>query len=129
MPKLLADSTDYDFSYSGLKTALVIFCKKNPDYNVDETAYSFQERALELLVRKSLLAAEKNDIGRIAAAGGVTANKRLREIFKEKAGGIDVIIPSPVLCTDNAAMTAGLAYHYYKSGKFSSLETDVSPRE
>ncbi len=129
MPKLLADSEDFDFSYSGLKTALVNYCKKNPDFDINETAYSFQERALELLVRKSILAAEKNDIGRIAAAGGVTANKRLREIFKEKSRGIEVIIPSPVLCTDNAAMTAGLAFHYYKSGKFTSLEADVSPRE
>lgn len=129
LPKLLADSVDFDFSYSGLKTALVNYCKKNPDYDINEISYSFQERALELLVRKSILAAEKNNYGRIVAAGGVTANKRLREIFMEKAAGIDVVIPSPGLCTDNAAMTAGLAYHYYKSGKFESLETDVYPRE
>lgn len=129
MPKLLADSNDYNFSYSGLKTALVNYCKKNPDYEVIETAYSFQERALELLVRKSIRAAEDHGIKRITAAGGVTANKRLREIFKEKSGGIEVVIPSPVLCTDNAAMTAGLGYHYFISGNSASLESDVFPRE
>lgn len=128
-PKILADSKDYRFSYSGIKTAVVNYIKKNPDADKSETVYSFQERALEILVRRTFAAAREYGIRDIVVAGGVAANGRLREMFRE--GSIpdeNIIIPSPVLCTDNAAMVAGIGFHYYQRKIFSSLSADVEAR-
>ncbi|MFH0976506.1 MAG: tRNA (adenosine(37)-N6)-threonylcarbamoyltransferase complex transferase subunit TsaD [Spirochaetota bacterium] len=128
-PKILANSNDYRFSYSGLKTAVVTYVKENPCADAAEIVYSFQERALEVLVRKVFKAARQNNIKDIVIAGGVAANGRLREMLREeKADGERLLIPSPVLCTDNAAMVAGIGYHYYSRNLINNLSVDVKPR-
>ena len=128
-PKILANSKDFRFSYSGLKTAVVSYVKGNPAADSCDIVYGFQERALEVLVRKVFIAARQYNIKDIVVAGGVAANGRLRELLgKEKNDDERLLIPSPVLCTDNAAMIAGLAYYYYTRGLENNLSVDVSPR-
>jgi len=128
-PKILTDPGDVRFSYSGLKTAVVNHCRNNDSISKENVAYSFQERALELLVRRTLFFARKEGISDIVVAGGVAANGRLREIFKNNIKGPEKLyIPTPILCTDNAAMTAGLSYHYFKKGVWEDLSIDVSAK-
>lgn len=128
-PKILADSHDYRFSYSGIKTAVINYIKQNPEADVHEIAYAFQERALEVLTRKVFQASRSYNINRIVIAGGVAANGRLRVLFeRKKKDNEEVIIPSPILCTDNAAMIGGLGYHYYKRKSFHDFSLDVYPK-
>lgn len=126
-PKLLASKNDtYSFSYSGLKTAVINHIKQHPETPPEEIAWAFQESAVELLIRRTFDAARSNNIKRIVIAGGVASNSRLRELFaKNKNENETLIIPSPILCTDNGAMIGGLAYHYFVSGKTDSLDTEV----
>lgn len=129
LPKILHDSKDLRFSYSGIKTAVINTCRENPETDVSEIAYSFQESALELLVRNIFRASEDMNIKRIVVAGGVARNERLRELLREGCrNGEEIIIPSPELCTDNAAMVAGIGYRYFIMGRNDSLETDVFAR-
>lgn len=128
-PKILTDPEDTRFSYSGLKTAVINYIKQNPDQEKSEIVYSFQERALELLVRRLFTAARKSGIKKMVVAGGVAANGRLRELIEaERRNNEEVLIPSPLMCTDNAAMIAGISYQYYIRNIFNSYETDVSPK-
>lgn len=128
-PKILPDPDDTRFSYSGLKTAVINHIKQNPEQEKSEIVYSFQERALELLVRRLFTASRRSGIKRMIIAGGVAANGRLREMVeKERKGDEQVLFPSPLMCTDNAAMIAGISYQYYIRKKFDSFETDVSPK-
>lgn len=128
-PKILTDPDDTRFSYSGLKTAVINHMKQNPDEDRSEIVYSFQERALELLVRRLFTAARNSGIKKMVVAGGVAANGRLREMIEgERRMGEEVLVPSPLMCTDNAAMIAGISYQYYIQKNFDSLSTDVSPR-
>ncbi len=120
---------DYRFSYSGIKTAVINHLRQHPDEKTEEIVYAFQETALEILVRRLYAAARGRGIPRMVVAGGVASNGRLRELLEEhRLPDETVVIPSPVLCTDNAAMVAGLAYHYVASGRTDSLETDVHAR-
>lgn len=128
-PKILTDPEDTRFSYSGLKTAVINHIRENPGQDKSEIVYSFQERALELLVRRLFTAARKSGIKKMVVAGGVAANGRLRELIKnEKKEDEKVLIPSPLLCTDNAAMIAGISYQYYIRNIFDSFDIDVSPK-
>jgi N6-L-threonylcarbamoyladenine synthase len=129
-PKILTEAgSGFRFSYSGLKTAVINYIRQNPDTPVNEIVYSFQERALEILVRRVYAAAAALKINTIVIAGGVAANGRLRELLTaENHGRCELIMPSPLLCTDNAAMVAGVAFHYYQRGVFSPLSMDVSAR-
>ncbi len=128
-PKILTDPGDSRFSYSGIKTAVVNYIKANPDAEKAEVVYSFQERALEILARRVFAAARVRGIRDIVVAGGVASNGRLRDIlYSEKKKDENVIVASPGLCTDNAAMVAGLAYRYYEAGRFDDLRVDVCAR-
>lgn len=128
-PKILTDPEDTRFSYSGLKTAVINYIKQNPDQDKSEIVYSFQERALELLVRRLFTSARKSGIKKMVVAGGVAANGRLRELIEaERRNNEEILIPSPLMCTDNAAMIAGISYQYYIRNIFNSYETDVSPK-
>lgn len=128
-PKILSAPEETRFSYSGLKTAVINYVRKNPDADKSEIVYAFQESALEILVRRTLNAARKHNIKHIVAAGGVAASSRLREMFEEaKTGYEQIIFASPSLCTDNAAMAAGLAFRYYEMKEFSGLDDDVYAR-
>ena len=87
----------------------------------------FQEAIVETLVDKTLNAARKNGVGSVVLAGGVACNSRLRQLSEERIRneGINVFMPSPALCTDNAAMIATLGYHMYADSRISTL--DISP--
>lgn len=124
-PRGLSKKKTYNFSYSGLKTAVLYHVKgygkkrRDPDRISQkeraDVAASFQEAALEVLVEKSLRAAGEFGAKTVAVGGGVAANLRLRDLFRERAAkvGIAVFFPAKELCTDNAAMVAGLGHWLY----------------
>lgn len=110
-PRPMIESDDYDFSFSGLKTAVVNFVTKNPDALLKDVTASFQEAAVEVIVQKSLKAASEFGVQAILLAGGVAANLRLRELLLERAGeGLTVHVPTLDLCMDDAAYIASCAY-------------------
>jgi len=128
-PKILPEPGETRFSYSGIKTAVVNYKRGNPDAEHEEIVWAFQERALELLTRRLFDAARQRGLRTIVVAGGVAANGRLREMLSaEKRHDEEILIPSPLLCTDNGAMVAGIAYRYYSLGMTSGLDADVFPR-
>ncbi len=129
LPRILQETEDYRFSYSGIKTAVINYVKENPDIDKAEVVFSFQERALEILSRHVFAAARERSIKNIIVAGGVACNGRLRELLmNNKEEEESVIIPSPVLCTDNAAMVAGLGYQYFMKNRHDNLDVDVKAR-
>ena len=124
--KILPAGSDTRFSYSGIKTAVVNYVNNNPNVIKADVAYAFQETALELLIRRVFAFARERGRKRIVVAGGVAANGRLRELLKEfKKNGEEIIIASPILCTDNGAMVGGIGYHYFNKGIAHDLSTDV----
>ncbi|MCM8801459.1 MAG: tRNA (adenosine(37)-N6)-threonylcarbamoyltransferase complex transferase subunit TsaD [Candidatus Omnitrophica bacterium] len=115
-----------DFSFSGIKTAVLYYIQRRTlkDKNeVADIAASFQQAVIEVLVKKSLLACRLKRLKRLVIGGGVVMNNRLRERFSEIAEkeGIKVLFPDKEFCTDNAAMVAGLGYYLFKKGKVSDL--------
>jgi N6-L-threonylcarbamoyladenine synthase len=128
---MLVDS-NYDFSFSGLKTSMINYIKKNGinGYNINHILSSFQEAACDVLVNKTLNAARDVEISRVVVGGGVASNGRLRELFHERSArdGIDVFFSSPIFCTDNAAMVAKVAHHYFMKGKISPIDIAVYSR-
>ncbi len=115
-----------DFSFSGLKTALLRLAENNEIYNVPDAAASFQKAVVDVLVAKTISAAKTHRVKQILLSGGVAANRQLRKNLVEDSP-IDVLLPSPQLCTDNAAMVAACGYFRFQAGKTDSLELDVVP--
>jgi len=114
--------------FSGLKTSLVNYLHKNPGYDdsqLSDICASYQEAIVESLVLKTLNAAKKYNVKSVVIAGGVACNSRLREYSEEKFKNenINLYIPSPKYCTDNAAMIAALGYYKLKSGYTSEFTT------
>ena len=126
-PRGLTTSNDwqtrpYDFSFSGLKTAVARYLEGVPDYVRADVAASFQESIVDVLMLKALAACKESGIDSLVIAGGVAANSRLRAVAAtrcEKAG-IALRIPAPGLCTDNGAMVASLGALMVSAGREAS---------
>jgi N6-L-threonylcarbamoyladenine synthase len=129
----LVDHT-FDFSFSGLKTAVARWVqaweKTGETIPVNDVAASFQEAVVEVLVKKTLLAAKQTGINTVVIGGGVAANSRLRSMAVSEAEkvGVTIRIPRPGLCTDNGAMVAALGSHLFSAGiEPSELNFEVDP--
>jgi N6-L-threonylcarbamoyladenine synthase len=101
-----------DFSFSGLKTAVVLYMRKHPDAEVADVAASFQAAVVDVLVTKLLRVAEQTGMATVVIGGGVAANSALRARLVEEGetSGLRIMLPSIGLCTDNAAMVASVAW-------------------
>jgi N6-L-threonylcarbamoyladenine synthase len=109
LPRPMLDSDSLEFSFAGLKTAVVYYLRDHADANRADVAASFQEAVVDVLVEKTLRAARQRNIKRVIVVGGVAANSRLRErLLSQK--NLQVFFPKMELCTDNAAMIAACAY-------------------
>ena len=133
-PRPILNDKSYDFSFSGLKTAVIYYIKElkkeNKNIPVSDILASFQQAVTDVLVGKTIKAALKFKTKQIVLAGGVAANSSLRRQIKEKANllSIKVFYPSISLCTDNAAMVASAGYYKFKENKKSSLSLDAVSR-
>ncbi|MGI6452171.1 MAG: tRNA (adenosine(37)-N6)-threonylcarbamoyltransferase complex transferase subunit TsaD [Syntrophomonadaceae bacterium] len=121
---------DYEFSFSGLKTATMNEWKKLERKNmahVNDMAAEFQAALVEILVEKTIKAAIEYNAKTILLAGGVAANRKLREVMQEKAEAknLPVFFPALALCTDNAAMVAGCAFSYWQKGQYAPLSLNA----
>lgn len=132
-PRVLLEPKSYDFSFSGLKTAVLNYLnqreQKGESIIVEDVAASFQQAVLDVLVDKSFRLAKERKMKKIVLAGGVAANQGLRNMMEErgKKEGIKIFYPSRTLCTDNAAMIGAAAYFNHKEGNASDLYFNVIP--
>ncbi|WP_422487102.1 tRNA (adenosine(37)-N6)-threonylcarbamoyltransferase complex transferase subunit TsaD [Gudongella sp. DL1XJH-153] len=132
-PRVFLESDSYDFSFSGLKTAVLNYLnqmkQKDEEPNVADVAASFQKAVLDVMVEKSFRLAKENKRSKIVIAGGVAANKGLREMMEQrgKDENVDIFYPSMELCTDNAAMIGSAGYYNFINGKTSDFHMKVMP--
>ncbi|MHC1698276.1 MAG: tRNA (adenosine(37)-N6)-threonylcarbamoyltransferase complex transferase subunit TsaD [Geobacteraceae bacterium] len=130
-PRPLLHDGSYNFSFSGLKTAVMQFVRKNPGSEtggaLQDLCASFQAAVCDVLVEKTKAALRDTGIDRLVIAGGVACNSGLRAAMGKLARetGVELFIPSPILCTDNAAMLAVPADYYLRNGIRSGLQLDA----
>ena len=123
----------YDFSFSGLKTAVLYYVRQKKDSfiqkHIADISASFQQSIIDVLIHKTFKAAYDKKVEIITVTGGVAANSSLKKAFKGKGEreGFEIIIPEPVNCTDNAAMVAQLGYWKLRRGEKSDLSLTVFP--
>jgi len=131
-PRPMVEERSHDMSFSGLKTALINYVKKNglKEASQPDILASFQEAIVETLTTKTLRAARDCGVGTVVVGGGVAANKRLREVMVEKgrAMEIEVLFPSKRYCLDNASMVALTGYFFARAGRFSPLDAAAFSR-
>lgn len=129
--RVYLENGSLDFSFSGLKTQVLNYINRERmagrEVNVADLSASFQQAMLDVLVDKTMLAAEQTRADRLVTAGGVAANSRLRKMLAEACGarGIRLYMPEPVLCTDNGAMIAAAAYYKYRMQGPDDLSLDA----
>jgi N6-L-threonylcarbamoyladenine synthase len=132
-PRVYLENNSYDFSFSGLKTAVLNYLnqarQKGEEIRVEDVAASFQQAVIEVLVDKSIRLAKERKTDKIVLAGGVAANQGLRELLikRGKEENIEILYPSIKLCTDNAAMIGSAAYFNFINNKVSDLDLSVAP--
>jgi len=125
LPRAWLKGTD-DFSFSGVKTALLRLMEGGRISSPADAAASFQEAVVDVLVTKTVAVAKEHRVRQILLAGGVASNKLLRSRLVENSP-IPVLVPEPILCTDNAAMIAACGYYRFQAGKIDGLDLDVVP--
>lgn len=132
-PRVHFSGGSLDFSFSGLKTAVLNYLnnqeQRGEKCNIQDISASFQQAVVDVLVENTLKAAQLKNVKNVALAGGVAANSLLRRQLRSIAGsiGLKVYYPSPVLCTDNAAMIACAAFYEYINGNTSMLDLNAVP--
>lgn len=132
-PKAHVDGSPYDFSFSGVKSSVLNYingCKmRGETYNQADIAASFQKAVTGVLVDHAMEAVERYGLKKLAIAGGVASNSALREAMKQacREHGVEFYYPSPILCTDNAAMIGAAAYYEYINGARSGWDLNAVP--
>lgn len=132
-PRAKIAGSEFDFSFSGVKSAVLNYlnqCEmKGETVSQEDVAASFQQAVVDVLVGRAVAAAQKLEEKRIAVAGGVAANSALREHMKRACEEADIALyyPSPVYCTDNAAMIATQGYYEYVAGTRSGWDLNAIP--
>lgn len=130
-PRPFINEANYDFSFSGLKTAVINYLHKKKqrgeEINKADVAASFQQAVIDILIAKIIRAVENCEVNSVILSGGVAANKTLRNQLAEvlKRYGLSLYTPDLKLCTDNAAMIGSAAYYQYIKGEFSSLSLNA----
>ncbi|CDZ75272.2 putative tRNA threonylcarbamoyladenosine biosynthesis protein Gcp [Peptoniphilus sp. ING2-D1G] len=123
-PRVMLEEDSYDFSFSGLKTAVINYLhnkeQKGEEYRVEDVAKSFQNAVIDVLTEKTLKLVGELNLNKIVLSGGVSANSGLRSRFEEiaKERDLEIYYPDISLCTDNAAMIASAGYYVYKAGNY-----------
>lgn len=132
-PRAKVTDSVYDFSFSGLKSAVLnqlnMSAMKGEEVNKADIAASFQNAVVDSLLNRAMIALEETGKKKFAIAGGVASNTAIRAAFKEACAkkGIEFYYPSPVLCTDNAAMIGSAAYYEYINGVRHGLDLNAIP--
>lgn len=132
-PRVFLEEDSYDFSFSGLKSAVLNYVNKQKMQGApivpEDVAASFQQSVVEVLVGKTIKAAKGRGVGKIALAGGVASNSALRAGMRAacEREGFSLNIPSPLLCTDNAAMIGCAAYYEYLAGVRDGWDLNANP--
>lgn len=132
-PRAIIDDETLDFSFSGLKSAVLNYLhnseQKNQKISVEDIAASFQEAVVDVLALKTMKAAMLKGCRNITLAGGVASNSRLRQVLQDECNkhNYKFTIPSPIYCTDNGAMIGSAAYYKYLKGQFSNSELNAMP--
>ena len=122
-PRVMIKEDNYNFSFSGLKTAVLNYLNstrlRGEEIVTEDVCKSFQEAVVDVLLEKSFRLAREKNMDKIVLCGGVSANSRIREAFEERGSkeNIKIFYPELKLCTDNAAMIASAAYYEYMAGK------------
>jgi len=133
-PRAWLGDESLDFSFSGLKTAVINYIRrkreKGEDVPLKDVAAGFQAAVIDVLVEKTIKATRAAEVRQVALAGGVAANGALRDLFQLRAQeeGMHFYFPPKDLCTDNAAMVACAGYHHYLSGRFAPLTQEAYAR-
>ncbi|MBE5943034.1 MAG: tRNA (adenosine(37)-N6)-threonylcarbamoyltransferase complex transferase subunit TsaD [Lachnospiraceae bacterium] len=132
-PRAKVDGNEYDFSFSGLKSAVLNYlnqCEmKQIEVNTADVAASFQYAVIDVLTTHAIKATKEMGMEKLAVAGGVASNSSLRESLKNACDkeGISFYHPSPLYCTDNAAMIGVAGYYAYKNGVRHGLDLNAIP--
>ena len=132
-PQAKIADAEYDFSFSGLKSAVLNYINQahmqGKELDQSDVAASFQKAVVEVLTEHAIKACREYGYDKLAIAGGVASNSGLRELMEKecKANGIKFYRPSPILCTDNAAMIGSAAYYEYKKGVRFGLDMNAVP--